>query len=72
MTRAVARTKKNLASDLTWQLPPTKINGGLGRITKPEYLVKNRDPAQTINSKARDLLEPSRGGNAAVTDQDDE
>ena len=43
VTRTVARTKKNLADDLTWQLPPTSVNGGKGRITKPEYLSKDND-----------------------------
>ena len=31
VTRTVARTRKNLAKDLSWQLPATSVNGGLGR-----------------------------------------
>ena len=50
--------------------PPTtktKVNCGKGRITKPQYLVKKRDPAQTIkSSKARDLVEASSGNASAV------
>ena len=63
MSRTVARTQKNLADDLTWQLPPTKVNGGQGRITKPQYRVKDEDPKQVISSQ--------RSENSAKNDSSD-